>query len=287
VIFQTFLGLSGHTTSAATATAAMPCVEYARSDKSTCRGCSEGIAKGAARIGLDGGRYISWYHVQCAEKPKSLKSVDRLQGFDTLETNDRGEVEAWFNASAKKKRSRAEIEKDAVSFAAVEPKKLKLGELHAKLLAHGIKVSSDWEGDKETLVELFEEAIERSTLDAEYQKLSVLELKELLKLNRQYRAGTKPELISLCIEGALYGALPECPGVDGQEDCHSGLVFYPPKEQPTGHGGLGRYQCLGGYGTATGYTRCPFVTVGSCPSARNPWKAATKAELAKLAAART
>ncbi|GJN17741.1 hypothetical protein PR202_gb04837 [Eleusine coracana subsp. coracana] len=70
-------------------------VEYAKSGRSTCKGCNENIDKGALRIGASfhdprGFESTKWYHVGCF--PTSLypvPPVEHLKGFDSIEDHDR------------------------------------------------------------------------------------------------------------------------------------------------------------------------------------------------------
>lgn len=125
-------------------------------------------------------------------------------------------------------------------------------------------------------------ACAQTELEARFLAMTNDELKMLLSLNGSYRNGTKAELVELCIDGFLHGQMPGCPGRDGSGSCGSSLVFYAPKTQKVGHGGVGVYKCLGGYGTREGYTTCGFRCNGPCPVARPPWQDKTGKQLAKL-----
>ena len=65
-------------------------IEYAKSGRSTCKVCSEGIAKGALRLGAtarDPRGYDStkWYHVACfPTSSHPLDPVEEIQGFDSI-----------------------------------------------------------------------------------------------------------------------------------------------------------------------------------------------------------
>ncbi len=66
-------------------------VEYAKSGRSTCKGCSESIAAGALRLGASirdprGFDSTKWYHIACF--PSSTYPafpVENLKGFDSIE----------------------------------------------------------------------------------------------------------------------------------------------------------------------------------------------------------
>jgi len=70
-------------------------VEYAKSGRSTCKGCSENIAKGALRLGASahdprGYDSTKWYHVACFPTSSyPIFPVENLKGFDSVKNNDR------------------------------------------------------------------------------------------------------------------------------------------------------------------------------------------------------
>ncbi|TVU35179.1 hypothetical protein EJB05_17056 [Eragrostis curvula] len=70
-------------------------VEYAKSGRSTCKGCNENIAKGALRLGAcahdpRGFDNIKWYHVACFPASSyPVFPVENLKGFDSIENEDR------------------------------------------------------------------------------------------------------------------------------------------------------------------------------------------------------
>ncbi|XP_004969877.1 polynucleotide 3'-phosphatase ZDP isoform X2 [Setaria italica] len=84
--------------SASPQAAATVSVEYAKSGRSTCKGCSGAIASGALRLGVSardprGFDATKWYHVACfpsASHP--LGSVESINGFDSIKEADREEL---------------------------------------------------------------------------------------------------------------------------------------------------------------------------------------------------
>ncbi|KAL6616026.1 hypothetical protein ACP70R_038296 [Stipagrostis hirtigluma subsp. patula] len=70
-------------------------VEYAKSGRSTCKGCSENITNGALRIGASahdprGYDITKWYHVACfPASTYPIFPVENLKGFDSIESHDR------------------------------------------------------------------------------------------------------------------------------------------------------------------------------------------------------
>uniref|UniRef100_A0A0D9V5D8 PARP-type domain-containing protein n=1 Tax=Leersia perrieri TaxID=77586 RepID=A0A0D9V5D8_9ORYZ len=73
-------------------------IEYAKSGRSTCKVCSEGIAKGELRLGAtarDPRGYDStkWYHITCfPTSSHPLGPIKDIVGFDSIKEADREEV---------------------------------------------------------------------------------------------------------------------------------------------------------------------------------------------------
>ncbi|KAK3161878.1 hypothetical protein QOZ80_1BG0082600 [Eleusine coracana subsp. coracana] len=69
-------------------------VEYAKSGRSTCKGCSENIPKGALRLGASardprGFDNTKWYHVACFPASSyPVSCVENLKGIDSIKTED-------------------------------------------------------------------------------------------------------------------------------------------------------------------------------------------------------
>ncbi|BAB89455.1 putative diphosphonucleotide phosphatase [Oryza sativa (japonica cultivar-group)] len=67
-------------------------VEYAKSGRSSCKVCSEGIAKGALRLGASardprGFDSTKWYHVACfPSSSHPIDPVEKVKGFDSIKT---------------------------------------------------------------------------------------------------------------------------------------------------------------------------------------------------------
>ncbi|KAK1667212.1 hypothetical protein QYE76_055371 [Lolium multiflorum] len=74
-------------------------VEYAKSARSTCKGCNASIAKGALRLGVAahdprGWDSTKWYHVACfPASSHPLGPVENLNGFDSIKDEDRAELQ--------------------------------------------------------------------------------------------------------------------------------------------------------------------------------------------------
>lgn len=235
------------------------CVQYAASNRSTCKTCKTKIDAGALRIGTitaGPGDYdiTSWRHLACNKQPKGLVEAE-LAGFDALRPPDQQAVRDWRTAAAAspaKKRSADELQ----AVVELDPKKMKLPALKKALQQHGLKP----EGGKAAMAALLSEVVERSALELRYSALSLPELKALCEANAQLKGGTKPELVQRCIDGKLHGALPRCP------QCGGGLlkVVYA---QPHGHGGQGRFSCPG-FHDGDAFQRCPYTATSAV---RLPW----------------
>ncbi|XP_066306943.1 polynucleotide 3'-phosphatase ZDP-like isoform X2 [Miscanthus floridulus] len=80
------------------AAAATISVEYAKSGRSTCKGCSEAIASGALRLGASardprGFDATKWYHVSCLPSSSHpLGPIESIKGFDSIKDHDREEL---------------------------------------------------------------------------------------------------------------------------------------------------------------------------------------------------
>uniref|UniRef100_A0A0E0JIE2 PARP-type domain-containing protein n=1 Tax=Oryza punctata TaxID=4537 RepID=A0A0E0JIE2_ORYPU len=83
---------------AAAAAKATISVEYAKSGRSACKVCSEGIAKGALRLGASardprGFDSTKWYHVACfPSSSHPIDPIEKIKGFDSIKEEDREEV---------------------------------------------------------------------------------------------------------------------------------------------------------------------------------------------------
>jgi len=245
------------------------CIEYAKSNRASCKVCKAKIDLHAVRMGTSSpgpGDYLmtSWRHLECQKKPKALSSLTEVSGLDALQPDDKAKVEAWFAAAAapagKSAGGKRKAEGDASTDAAIDLsnlKKMKSAELKAALEAYGMPTT----GKKKEQVTALEEVRSRQEAEASYAAKSIAELKDTCALNGQLKGGNKQELVDRCVDGLLYGALPKC------TLCGGGLlrVVYPSKY---GHGGQGRFSCPGFYDDDT-FKRCSFT---SNSVERDAWK---------------
>jgi len=77
------------------------CVEYAKSNRSTCVRCKGNIRQGEVRVGQqfhadhDGYRY---YHIKCFKKPPAFTiAKDFFFGYETLKPKDQAILDRSFN----------------------------------------------------------------------------------------------------------------------------------------------------------------------------------------------
>ncbi|KAF4709856.1 poly ADP-ribose polymerase, partial [Perkinsus olseni] len=101
-------GRSSSSSSSSSSAAAGLRVEFAKSNRSECRGCYKHIDRGEVRLGIDGMKEITpgfnieatdWHHVQCFLKrgdysAMRLFSADQLRGIDGLDAGDREALQA-------------------------------------------------------------------------------------------------------------------------------------------------------------------------------------------------
>lgn len=196
-------------------------VGLAPSGRAACRDCGEKIALRALRIEVgsenpfgDGDISYKFLHPDCAHPyfgKLNVSSSKDLKGFKKLSGANQEEIESLFKPKAKsrgaqKKRKKEESSSDddysdessesSDSGAAPAKKKAKKG---------GKDIFS------EPLVEEKKVAL---------TKLSVAQLKNLLRLNNQLIGGNKPDLVDRVAYGQVHGALPKC------QKCYGGSLHW-------------------------------------------------------------
>ncbi|XP_032677618.1 poly [ADP-ribose] polymerase [Odontomachus brunneus] len=199
-------------------------VEYAKSNKSTCKGCEEKIIKGETRISKKDfesaearkyGGIDRWYHVECFAKLRAELEYygkgDELSGINTLSKEDQKSL----------KTALFKINQDDI------PPPVK-------------KIKNEPEDtEKEELRKK-----QNDELYAVQDQISILDKKELIaileKNHQQVPSGTS-NILNLVSDILYFGALDPCPQCKGQ------LLY---------NSGLG-YKCTG---NVTEWTKCEYVT---------------------------
>lgn len=184
-------------------------MERARSARAACKqkNCKEKIAKGELRIGkirVDASRditFTSWYHVECFALtgggcPRTAKTADEFESNhldaaavkddlgDDLYAKFKEQLAASFDMKARKISKRGEEPEPAGSPA---KKKIKT----TPTLPDGSPID----------IKIIQK----------YDMLTVPQLKDYLRFNRQVIGGTKSELLLRCCVGEAIGCLPRCP----------------------------------------------------------------------------
>ena len=187
------------------------CVEYAKSNRSTCKGCKLKIDKDVLRIGttVSGlGDYdmTSWRHLECTKKPAKLTEPSQIDGVGMLKPEDEARVyEWWTNPAVYAQKRKAEDMAAAVADARADaeppstPKKAKPTRPHSST-PDSNKSTSGIDG----------EVAKRAEYEATFGALPVPELKNCLRVNQQLLSGSKGELVERCVDRKLYGNLPRC-----------------------------------------------------------------------------
>ena len=228
-------------------------IEYAKSNRSTCKGCKTKIDKDILRIGtiVQGPDYdmTHWRHVGCTKRPPGLFSLVALPGSECIRPADLPLVEAWLaddKATLTVLKRKADVATaEAAAAGPATPKK-------AKASGAGSSYSTPVKSAHAVSIPLDQEMSARDDATAVFSRLSIPHLKNCLRANDQLLGGAKAELVERCVDRKLFGNLPRCP------ECGIGKlkVAYP---RALGHGGQGLFTCPGGYDDDE-YKRCSFRT---------------------------
>jgi poly [ADP-ribose] polymerase 1 len=220
--------------------------EYAKSNQSTCRGCSSKIMKGEVRIGkeVQEGPYTSvqWHHLACYKVPSSLTDATLIDGYSKMKADDKNAIKDHIDAAHKAKASKSKKRKAAEPADAPDPKRAKI---EAEMKARADKL---WK-----------------VVDKLKGKYSNDELKAILKYNDQSDYGGPQELLFRVAEGEMAGALPRC------SECESGHLSYE----------HGKIKC---YGHLSAYSKCTFETTELDSIKRGKWKYPKVSDLPDLVA---
>jgi len=236
-------------------------VEYAKSNRSTCKGCKVKIDKDTLRIGVSvegDGDYMmtSWRHLACIMKPNALGSLDYLAGYGSLRPVDAALVRDWFDkkmdvVAAAKRQADVDSALLAASSPASTPKKAKVAsKLPATPPSFGASSASSSSAGTPSTAQTSDEIGKIDVANALFCTLSIDALKQCLRANDQLLSGNKADLVERCVDRKVYGNLPRCPqcGI-GRLKCSYSRKY--------GHSGNGLFTCPGGYDDDE-YKRCSY-----------------------------
>ncbi|XP_018423552.1 PREDICTED: poly [ADP-ribose] polymerase 1 [Nanorana parkeri] len=188
--------------------------EYAKSNRSTCKGCEQKIEKGQIRLSKKSldverpqlGMIDRWYHPDCFVSRReelgflSMYSASQMKGFSILKAEDKEALKAKLPAVKNEGKRKA----DEIDGSAASKKKLKK------------------EKEKESKLEkLLKEQTELiwSIKDELKKVCSTNDLKELLIANKQQVPSGETNILDRVSDGMAFGALLPC------EECQGQLVF--------------------------------------------------------------
>lgn len=207
--------------------------EYAKSNRSVCRGCNEKIDKGVLRISkkeYDSPRAIQhgpqdlWYHVDCFVKDREeldfYAAADKIKGFKGLKDDDKDDLKKKLplvkNAEAKR----------AASTSSTQPAKK--------------QKTQDPKEDK-LKVQLQEQTDLLYKYRDQLKDLAKKELQYLLEHNDQGIPSGESKLLDCLTDCMAFGKLLPCP------ECKNGQLVY----QREG------YRCTG---NMSEWTKCTYIT---------------------------
>jgi hypothetical protein len=155
-------------------------IEYAKSARSTCKGCKLKIEKSELRCGnsVDTGDHpmCSWFHLECYKVPNKLEDASQLEGLSDLKKEDQKKTVEYIEDHENKTGS-AKWKKGKVVKGKVDDNVKKVMQV---LNVHNVAM-----------------------------------LKKFLSLNNQKISGSKTELSERVADGMVNGTLPRCPKCSG------------------------------------------------------------------------
>ena len=254
------------------------CVEYAKSNRSACKGCSIKIDKGQVRIGTTvpgPGDYnmTSWRYLACQKRVPQLVGPSELSGFDALSSASKDLVFAWFEGdvatvNAQKRKADEAAAAEAAASDHSTPKKSKkprpssppVTPMKAKVATPATSTASTAGAGSSGTMSVAAEVAQRDEAMATFGGMSIADLKICLRENGALMSGNKGELVERCVDRKMFGNLPRCP------QCGIGRlkVVYA---RALGHQGQGTFTCPGGYDDDA-YVRCSFRAQSVV---RTPW----------------
>jgi poly [ADP-ribose] polymerase len=136
---------------------------------------------------MDDHEMVSWHHVYCIKKPKTMEVVDELM-----------EALSWPEDDGNLATDKLEIASLLQpAFEASSGPKRKLP-------------ASEASPNKKKVVDISNESEEYQDIYEEYKSYTSDKLKDFLRWNKQVIGGTKSEILDRCIDCKINGALPVC-----------------------------------------------------------------------------
>ncbi|XP_055949557.1 poly [ADP-ribose] polymerase 1-like [Argiope bruennichi] len=209
-------------------------VEYAKSGKSTCRGCGEKIPKGEVRISVlddnpEHQRYGPaplWRHVDCFVKDKQQlgfnDSADNLPGFNSLKAEDQKMVKEKVGSKGIKRKSEDDTSTTATKVKKTDQKEGKTLSKEEKILKEQNRLLFDM----------------RDKIAKSFSKKDMI---RLLEHNEQHISAGEQRLLDHLADCLVFGALKKCP------ECKSDAPRFMNN----------KYVCNG---NLTEWTKCQFET---------------------------
>ncbi|XP_013395651.1 poly [ADP-ribose] polymerase 1 [Lingula anatina] len=208
------------------------CVEYAKSNRSKCRGCEEKIEKDAVRISMKEyeserakmyGPQDRWHHVDCfVENRDELQfssdmNPDKIPGYKSLKKEDKEMVKEKLGAGSSGKKRKGDKKKE------VPNKKAKKEETEEE---KALKEQSE-------MIWKIRDNLQKA--------VSNVALKGLLDYNDQQIPSGESKLLDNVADCMAFGALKNCP------ECKEGQLVYSSDG----------YKCTG---NLSAWTKCMYVT---------------------------
>lgn len=197
-------------------------IEEAKSGRAKCKKCKGAIAKGELRIGTTterdmGGDTVcmtSWTRVSCFALPRNLKREGATPSSFVEEDLDDP------NGVLDNEEIREKVIADITSASgsgggSVKKKKVKGEEIEENPFIARIKrnaeVLSKEDEDEPPSKRIKKAERKEVKLYERFKKMTIEELKDFMRWNRQIVGGTKALLVLKCLDGALRGRLGRCP----------------------------------------------------------------------------
>lgn len=144
---------------------------------------------------MDDHEMISWHHVQCIKKPKTMEVVDELMEVLTWPEDD------------------GNLATDKLEIASLLQPAFEASGSKRKLPASGA-VGGNSPNKKKDL-DISNESEEYQAIYEEYKSFTSDKLKDFLRWNKQVIGGTKAEILDRCIDCKINGAFPSCVDCSG------------------------------------------------------------------------